>query len=295
MKVSGFNFLKNGEQLGYPFVEAIRSILPLCDEFVVAVGKSTDRTKEILEEMNEPKLKIVETEWNENVQKQGFVYGQQKMIAQYHCLGDWAFYLEGDEIVHEKDLPIIQQAMEKYKEDEEVEALIFDYVHFYGNTNTISVCPHWIRTGPRLIKTTVRNFAPDGFFWTVLDKNNKRGRYPKVAHSKAKIYHYGQARPMELFTEKIKQVEKYWGKGNLDCWGKNPEAYHYGDVDSYFLRPFEGSHPKEMESFYPKAKGLFQANPNYQLNRKDYGYRIRYWYEQKFGKDTSRKHYKLVR
>ena len=32
MRVSGFTFIRNGTMLGYPFVESIRSALPLCDE-----------------------------------------------------------------------------------------------------------------------------------------------------------------------------------------------------------------------------------------------------------------------
>ncbi|MBM3912615.1 MAG: glycosyltransferase family 2 protein, partial [Sphingomonadales bacterium] len=44
MKVSGFTFIRNAVLLDYPILEAIRSILPLCDEIVVAVGKSEDET-----------------------------------------------------------------------------------------------------------------------------------------------------------------------------------------------------------------------------------------------------------
>jgi len=113
VKVSCFSFIRDGVHLGYPFVESIRSALPLCDEFVVAAGKSRDDTLEQLRAMNEPKLRIIETTWNENMRSHGFVYGQQKMIAQYNCTGDWAFYLEGDEILHEQEIDTIRAAMQK--------------------------------------------------------------------------------------------------------------------------------------------------------------------------------------
>ena len=101
MKISRFTFIRNGEMLGYPFIESIQSALPILDEFVIAVGKSEDCTLERIQEIGSDKIRIVETEWNEVMQDRGFVYAQQKMIAQFNCTGDWAFYLEGDEVLHE--------------------------------------------------------------------------------------------------------------------------------------------------------------------------------------------------
>ena len=131
MKVSGFSFIRDGVRFGYPFTESIRSVLPVCDEFVIAVGKCSDGTLERLQALNEPKLRIIETQWNENVRQHGFVYGQQKMIAQYNCVGDWALYLEGDELFHEQDLARLREALEHNLNDPEVETLAFDFNHFW--------------------------------------------------------------------------------------------------------------------------------------------------------------------
>jgi hypothetical protein len=103
--ISGFTFIRNGVMLGFPFVESIRSLLPLVDEFVVAVGRSDDDTLARVQAIGDPKIKIIETVWNDHMADRGFVYAQQKMIAQYACTGDWAFYLEGDEVVHEASWP----------------------------------------------------------------------------------------------------------------------------------------------------------------------------------------------
>ena len=112
MKVSGFTFLRNGQKLGYPFVESIRSVLPIVDEFVVALGPCEDDTEKMLRGIGDPKIRIIPTQWNERIRSdyslKGFVYGQQKSIALFNCTGDWAFYLEGDEVVHENDLPKIR-------------------------------------------------------------------------------------------------------------------------------------------------------------------------------------------
>ena len=149
MKVSGFTFLRNGQKLGYPFTESIRSILPLVDEFIIALGPSDDATEPMLCEISDPKIRIIHTQWNENIRPdysvKGFVYGQQKSIALFNCTGDWAFYLEADEVLHQDEVPKIRGAMEKYLGDERVEALAFDYLHFYGNANTIAWSPGWYR------------------------------------------------------------------------------------------------------------------------------------------------------
>ena len=48
MKVSGFTFVRNAVKYDYPVVESIASILPLCDEVVVAVGQSEDGTRALI-------------------------------------------------------------------------------------------------------------------------------------------------------------------------------------------------------------------------------------------------------
>ena len=60
MKVTGFSFIKNAIVFEYPIVEAIKSILPICDEFVVAVGKSDDETRQLITSIDPEKIKIID-------------------------------------------------------------------------------------------------------------------------------------------------------------------------------------------------------------------------------------------
>ena len=123
------------------------------------------------------------------MQYKGFVYAQQTMIAQYNCTGDWAFYLQGDEVVHEEDLPKIRSALEKAYRDDRVEALIFDYLHFFGGVDTIAISPAWYRKEVRVIRNTIRSIQPsDAQFFVVLD-TNKKARYPRAIHSGGRIFH----------------------------------------------------------------------------------------------------------
>ena len=208
MKVSAFTFIKNGQILGYPFVQSIKSILPIVDEFVINVGQSEDDTLVLIQSINSPKIRIIQSIWNNNMHDRGYVYGQQKMIAQFNCTGDWAFYIEGDEVYHEDDLDKIRASMQTHIDNPEVEALVFDFYHFYGNSNSYLDSPGWYRSEARIIKNSVRSYAPDGLFWLVLD-SNKNGRYPKAKHTGACCYHYGWVRSEEQMNLKSQKVQQY--------------------------------------------------------------------------------------
>ena len=290
MKVSGFTFLRNGQKLGYPFVASIRSILPIVDEFVVALGPCDDDTEKMVREIGDPKIRIIPTQWNERIQPdysvKGFVYGQQKSIALFNCTGDWAFYLEADEVVHENDLPKIRAVMEKYLNEPRVEALAFDYLHFYGNANTYAWSPGWYRSEVRIIRNTIPAWGPEGLFFIVLEKH-KKGRYPRAAHTGATIYHYGWVRSETQMHLKASAVHKYWDD-------KPAAKTDYTNIDPATLKLFTGTHPKVVQDWLPQAEGIFQADPNHQLSSREKKHRLMLKLEKWFGFRFNKKHYRLV-
>jgi hypothetical protein len=292
MRVSGFTFLRNAERYGYPFVASLRSLLPLVDELVVALGPSEDGTEAALRGMGDPKIRILNTQWNEGIQSdysvKGFVYGQQKSIALFNCTGDWAFYLEGDEVLHEQDWPRIRQAMEKHLGDRRVEALAFDYLHLYGNRNTIAWSPRWYRTEVRILRNSIPAWASEGLFFNVLD-NHHRARYPRAAHTGATIYHYGWVKPEAALNQCRRATAKYWTDGSP------PPATVYAEIDSQTLRPFMGTHPKVIQDWLPPAQGLFQANPEHRLTPREWKHRRMMALERWLGVSFNKKHYRLVR
>ena len=85
MCISGFTFLKNADLNGYPFVQSIKSILPLVKEFICVIGPSDDSTKAMVQAIGDPKIKIFDSSWSPWMTQAGFVYGQQKMIGQFNC------------------------------------------------------------------------------------------------------------------------------------------------------------------------------------------------------------------
>ncbi len=285
MKISAFTFIKNGQLLGYPFVESIRSILPIVDEFIVNVGESEDDTLQAIQDINDSKIRIIESLWNENMQDRGYVYGQQKMIAQFNCTGDWAFYLEGDEVVHEDDLQKIQDCCKEHLTNKAVEAITFDYYHFYGNTKSYLDSPGWYRREARIIRNSIRTYAPDGLFWLVLAKN-KIGRYPKTVHSNAKMYHYGWVRSENQMNLKSRKILRYWNKPHKEI--------DYTQIDTKIIKEYQGSHPAVIEGFFPEETTIFQADPSYTLSKKERKHRLMLLFERWFGLETSKKHYKEI-
>lgn len=284
--ISGFTFIRNGVDLGFPFEASIRSLLPLVDEFVIAVGAGNDDTLARVRAIGSSKIRIIETRWNERMADRGFVYAQQKMIAQFSCTGDWAFYLEGDEVVHEEELSEIRASVNRHHENPEVEALVFDYKHFYGSPDWVSISPGWYRRECRLIRNTIRSYAPDGQYWLVTTEH-KKGRNPKAALANAHIYHYGWIRRNEDMQKKSDQVAKYWATPAIQIV--------YSQFDKRALKRFEGTHPKEvLEWLKTGAEPELNIDPNYKPTPKENKYHFMRQLETLTGLDFSRKHFKLV-
>jgi hypothetical protein len=290
MKISGFTFLRNGQKLGYPFVASIQSILPIVDEFIIALGPCEDDTEKMLRDIGDAKIRIVPTQWNEKIRPdysvKGFVYGQQKTIALANCTGDWAFYLEADEVVHQDDLGKIHGAMTKYLDDERVEALAFDYLHFYGNANTIVWSPAWYRSEVRIIRNTIPVWSSESLYFNVV-MGHKKSRHPRAAHTGATIFHYGWVRSEAQMNLKASSSLKYWQN-------RPSSAVDYTKIDPATLKLFTGAHPKVVQDWLPKAEGLFQADPGHQLTSRERKHRRMLWLENKFGLKFNKKHYTKV-
>ena len=111
MRVSGFTICRNAVKFNYPVVESIQSILPLCDEFVVNVGDSQDATPEVIRSLKDSRIRIIENAWD--LSRGRDVLCEQTNLALKQCRGDWAFYLQSDEVVHQDDLPRLSSLMKR--------------------------------------------------------------------------------------------------------------------------------------------------------------------------------------
>jgi glycosyltransferase involved in cell wall biosynthesis len=258
---------------------------------VIALGPSDDNTEKMLRAIGDPKIRVIPTVWNERIQSdysiKGFVYGQQKSIALFNCTGDWAFYLEADELIHENDLVKIRSAMERHVNDARVEALAFDYIHFYGNASTYAWSPRWYRSEVRILRNTIPAWGPEGLYFVVLD-THKRGRYPRAAHTQSTIYHYGWVKTEAEINARKQGVARHWSKT------PQPRTV-YAEIDPLTLHPFKGTHPKVIQDWLSPSHSLFEANPNHRLTSRERKHRAMLKIEKWFGVKFNKKHYRLVR
>ena len=286
IKISGFTFIKNGIILGYPFIQSIKSVLPIVDEFVINIGDSEDQTLEAIKSINSKKIKLVRSSWNDVMRDKGYVYGQQKMISQFNCTGDWVFYVEGDEVYHEKDLEEIKYQILTNHNNNAIEALAVNFFHFYGNCSTYMDSPGWYRSEVRLIRNNIRTYAPDGLFWVVLD-TNKNGRYPFAKKIKVHCYHYGWVRSESQMNLKSEKVSKYWNE--------KTKSIDYSQMDKKILRLFSGTHPGVMSDWVDNSTSIFQVDSTYIPTFKQKKHRLMMFFERLLGVELSKKHYKLAK
>lgn len=258
MKVSGFSFIRNAVKYDYPVIEAIQSILPVCDEFVIAVGNSEDNTRQLIEGIQSDKIKIIDTHWDENLREGGRVLAEEtnKAFKNINPESDWAFYIQGDEVLHEKYLPVVKSSMEKWKYDQHVEGLLFKYLHFYGSYDYVGDSRRWYRNEIRIIRND-KNISSykdaQGF-----RKNNKALHVKRI---NATMYHYGWVKPPELQQDKQKNFHRYW---HNDQWiSKNipqTDRFDYSRIDS--LRLFKGSHPEVIRKRIKEKNWTFSFDPS---------------------------------
>lgn len=257
MKVSGFTFIRNAINYDYPIVEAITSILPICDEFIVAVGKSDDATLELIKNIPTKKIKIIETVWDDNLREGGRVLADEtnKAYQQISEDSDWAFYIQGDEVIHEKYLDEIKKSMLEYKDSTRVEGLLFDYVHFYGSYDYVANSRKWYRHEVRIIRK-------DAAIYSFRDAQGfqKNGRPLKVKKIKASVYHYGWVKPPELQQAKQQSFHKMW---HNDDWVKQhvPQSntFDYSKIDT--LSAFTETHPRVMLQRIDSKNWHFSFDP----------------------------------
>ena len=245
MKVTGFTIIRNALKFDYPVVEAITSILPICDEFIVAVGNSEDKTLQLIKQINSSKIKIIETVWDDSMREGGQVLALETNKAFDAIDKDttWCFYIQSDECVHEHYLATIKEAMLKYKDDKQVDGLLFNYLHFYGNYNYVGNSVQWYGKEIRIIKNdkSIRSYKDaQGFRKTDNSKLN-------VKQIDAYIYHYGWVKPPKIQQAKQEHFHKMW---HDDEWMKKnvvpAEEFDYLIVDS--LEPFNGNHPQVFQN-----------------------------------------------
>jgi hypothetical protein len=278
MKVSGFTFVRNAIQYDYPIVEAVQSILPVCDEVIVAVGNSADDTLGLIRSIPSARVKIIETTWNDNLREGGQVLAEEtdKAFRAVSPDADWAFYIQGDEVLHEQYVDNVFNGMKRYLAHPEVEGLLFNFLHFYGSYDYIGESYKWYRREIRIIRNDRNIFSykdAQGFRKRPDEKLN-------VKQVDATIHHYGWVKEPRAMQGKKRSFNKYW---HDDEWiEKNvvkAEEFDYSTIDS--LKKFAGTHPAIMTRRIGSMNWKFSRDMS--MNRLSVKDRLKQWVEKYTG------------
>lgn len=280
MKISGFTFCRNAVKYDYPIVESIQSILPIVDEFIVNIGKSEDETLKLIQSISDPKIRIIESVWDESLRKDGLIFSQQTNIALRQCSGDWAFYLQADEVVHEDDLPGLVRKMKEALAKPDILGLNFRYLHFYGDYYSIN--PWFYRRAVRIIRNNgeVESFGDAVGF---CNKRTNEFLHPKDSQrclpSSACIFHYSYVKDPRVLVEKVRfQASRHHGDAIPEGQAKRLEKDRY-EFDQYdILKEFKGSHPRVMSNRLQGAKRL-QPRRNRWFNPRFYQYVLQHGFK----------------
>jgi hypothetical protein len=295
MKVSGFTFIRNAIKFDYPVLEAIKSILPVCDDFFVAVGNSDDKTLEIVQNIDKEKIKIIETVWDDSpeMKKGGKVFASEtdKAFNAIPADTDWAFYIQGDEVVHEQYLDTIYSSMKKWENDKTVDGLLFKYLHFYGSYDYVGISPKWYNHEIRIIRN-------DKAIYSFRDAQGfRKGDNEKlnVKPVEAYVYHYGWVKEPETMMKKAINANSFYQEKNILKQMKSKDSngtkeFDYSSIDA--LSSFTGTHPKVMEERIRRKNWSFEHDISF--NKLSLRYRGKIFIKKYLGINTYYENYRLI-
>ena len=273
MKVSAFTYVRNGLQLDYPFVESIQSILPVVDEFIVVIGNSVDGTRKAIEALNNSRIKIIDTVWDDTIRSGGRIFALQANIGLDNVSkdADWIFHLQADEVIHEKDLPVIKDAMQQFLNQSKVEGLLFDFINFFGDYEHYAPSRRYHQKEIRIIRNNphFRSYKDSQGFRSFINPENiwqEKGSKLSVKKINAAVYHYSYVKDPKVQLKKHLVFGNRWQEN--DEWMKeyleqNKNGFDYAKID--FLYAFKGTHPAVMQTKIKKQDWAF----NYDSSKND--------------------------
>lgn len=265
MKISGFTFVRNGQVLGYPFIAAIRSLLPLCDEIIVNVPASTDGTLAAVQAIGDPKIRIIQTAWDESMRTRGLVMSHHTNLALQECTGDWCVYIQADEVLHESSVAAMRAAMEREYKQPQVQGLLVNYTHFYGSYWTQVYSFGWYYREVRVIRRhpEIRSLGDAQGFRT---RTNEK---LYVKDSGGQYFHYGYALDPRQAVIKRENFLKLSQDDQAVALEMARAGQGFYDDDQK-VKPFTGTHPAEMQAIVAAADWTYKSrNPLIRM-RKNY-------------------------
>ena len=239
--ISGFTIVRNAVRLDYPIVPAIRSILDVCDEVVVNVGRSDDGTRDLVAGVGDPRVRILTSEWDFSRGSGVLAFETNRVMAA--CRGSWGVYIQADEVLHESGAMLLRQRLKEWDPDPRVEGLLVDYLHFYGDFDTIATDRHWYRREVRAVRLgrDIRSYQDAQGF-----RVGPALRRVRARPTGARMFHYGWARPPHSRRQKLVASQEVFPEqlDRIAAWAEQETLYW-----TPLLRRFSGSHPAFVQAW----------------------------------------------
>jgi hypothetical protein len=255
----------------------------------MSVGNSEDDTLDLIRSIPSEKMEIIESTWDDHTRKEGQVLSHEtnKVFDRIQEEYDWAFYIQADEVLHEKYHLPIRTSMEKWLEHPQVEGLLFRYLHFFGSYDYNADSRTWYRNEIRIIRNDkkIRSYKDAQGFRV----DNRKLR---VKPANAFMYHYGWVRPPEIMQQKHVSFNKLYHSDEwVDRKVNHTKIFDYSSVES--IRRFTDSHPSVMRERVKNMSWKVDLDENRKnLNAAD---RFLHWVEGKTGKRLFEyQNYKLI-
>jgi hypothetical protein len=276
--------------MDYPVVESIQSILSIVDELIVLIGDGSDSTEELIKSIPSEKIKVHRSVWNPDLKRGGAVLAEEtnKAFQLIDPAADWAFYLQADEVIHEKGLPSIVEACHRYKDDKRVDVLVLPYKNFFATYDYVGDSRRWIAAEGRIIKNdkSITSYRDAQGF----RRDGKKLKGVLIAN--AFVFHYSWVKSPEQMGIKEKFITQYWSDEYPSPNAKSPEVFDYMESYDSVVR-FTGTHPTVMVGRIKRKNWHIDLDTTQKkFNVKD---RILYWVEKRFGKRLFEfRNYKLL-
>ncbi len=278
MKITGLTIVRNAVLNDFPVTEAISSILPVVDEMIISIDKGDDDTDGLIRSIVSDKIRIVYSTWDMSLRKGGQVYAIETNKAMQHVSADtdWIFYIQADEVIHEKYHTVIRETAERYRTEKKVDGLLFQYLHFYGTYEYVGDSRKWYRHEVRLVKN-------DPGITSYKDAQGfRRGKEKiRVVPVDAEVYHYGWVKSPQQMRKKQNITGKfYFDDEEFDLLSDKSDYFDFSEFDS--LRKFTGTHPLIMQKRIASKNWQVELD----INKKKFTFKnkILFWIEKKTGK-----------
>jgi len=253
MTISAYTYVRNGLAMGYPFIQSILSVIDIVDDFVVVLGDSTDGSREAIDALKSPKIRVLDTVWDMQLKTGGKLFAQQSNLGLAEMKGDWVIHIQADEVFHENDTTKLLDYIKRYDSNPRVEGLLFPFLNFRGDYNHI-------HTGRKAHRFEIRAFRNNPLIRAYRDsqgfrkfsseeayRQNEKGNKLRVVKIDVPVFHYNFVRSPKQMKEKTIFFQKFFHEGEeLEKKIKSLQEFDYNQVDK--LEKFDGDHPKSMAS-----------------------------------------------